>query len=45
MAADRARMLSLLRERGIEDERVLAAMARVPRELFVPAPQIGRAHV
>jgi len=36
VAADRARMLSLLRERGIEDERVLAAMATVPRELFVP---------
>lgn len=26
-----------LRERGIADERVLAAMGRVPRELFVPA--------
>jgi protein-L-isoaspartate(D-aspartate) O-methyltransferase len=26
-----------LRHRGIEDERVLAAMERVPRELFVPA--------
>jgi protein-L-isoaspartate(D-aspartate) O-methyltransferase len=26
-----------LRKRGIDDERVLAAMARVPRELFVPA--------
>jgi protein-L-isoaspartate(D-aspartate) O-methyltransferase len=25
-----------LRRRGISDERVLAAMARVPRELFVP---------
>src|SRR5439155_8790062 len=25
-----------LRRRGIEDERVLAAMGRVPRELFVP---------
>ena len=25
-----------LRSRGIDDERVLAAMARVPRELFVP---------
>jgi protein-L-isoaspartate(D-aspartate) O-methyltransferase len=25
-----------LRRRGIDDERVLAAMARVPRELFVP---------
>ena len=27
---------SQLRRRGIDDERVLAAMARVPRELFVP---------
>jgi protein-L-isoaspartate(D-aspartate) O-methyltransferase len=39
--ADRARreMVALqLRARGILDERVLAAMARVPRELFVPAP-------
>ena len=26
-----------LRARGIDDERVLEAMARVPRELFVPA--------
>jgi protein-L-isoaspartate(D-aspartate) O-methyltransferase len=31
-----------LRARGIDDERVLAAMARVPRELFVP-PAV-RAH-
>ena len=37
MSADeRARMVgSQLRRRGIEDERVLAAMGRVPRELFV----------
>jgi len=27
-----------LRRRGIADERVLAAMVRVPRELFVPEP-------
>jgi protein-L-isoaspartate(D-aspartate) O-methyltransferase len=34
----RARMVEhQLRRRGITDERVLAAMARVPRELFVPA--------
>jgi len=34
----RARMVERqLRRRGIEDERVLEAMARVPRELFVPA--------
>lgn len=31
-----------LRHRGITDERVLEAMGRVPRELFVPAAQ--RAH-
>ena len=38
MSADeRAGMVeSQLRRRGIEDERVLAAMGRVPRELFVP---------
>jgi protein-L-isoaspartate(D-aspartate) O-methyltransferase len=36
-ADERARMVEWqLRRRGIEDERVLAAMARVPRELFVP---------
>jgi protein-L-isoaspartate(D-aspartate) O-methyltransferase len=36
-AVERARMVEQqLRRRGIEDERVLAAMERVPRELFVP---------
>ena len=36
-AGARARMVERqLRRRGIGDERVLAAMARVPRELFVP---------
>jgi protein-L-isoaspartate(D-aspartate) O-methyltransferase len=36
---ERLRMVATqLRPRGIEDERVLAAMARVPRHLFVPAP-------
>src|SRR6201996_2867694 len=35
--AARAQMVERqLRERGIEDERVLAAMGEVPRELFVP---------
>ena len=35
---ERLRMVATqLRARGIEDERVLAAMARVPRHLFVPA--------
>ena len=33
-----------LRRRGIEDERVLAAMGRVPRELFVPAALRRRAY-
>ena len=33
-----------LRRRGIADERVLAAMERVPRELFVPGPFRGRAY-
>ena len=36
-ADERARMVEWqLRRRGIGDERVLAAMAQVPRELFVP---------
>lgn len=36
-AGARARMVERqLRRRGISDERVLAAMGRVPRELFVP---------
>jgi protein-L-isoaspartate(D-aspartate) O-methyltransferase len=33
-----------LRARGIEDERVLAAMAAVPRERFLPEPLRGRAY-
>jgi protein-L-isoaspartate(D-aspartate) O-methyltransferase len=33
-----------LRRRGIADERVLAAMGKVPREEFVPAAQRGRAY-
>jgi protein-L-isoaspartate(D-aspartate) O-methyltransferase len=33
-----------LRRRGIGDERVLAAMAEVPRERFVPERQRGRAY-
>jgi protein-L-isoaspartate(D-aspartate) O-methyltransferase len=32
----RKKMVALLRRRGIRDERVLGAMAAVPRELFVP---------
>ncbi len=33
-----------LRGRGIEDERVLAAMGEVPRELFLPEPLRRRAY-
>ena len=33
-----------LRRRGIEDERVLAAMEEVPRELFLPEAQRRRAY-
>lgn len=41
----RARMIERqLRGRGLTDERVLTAMARVPREKFVPAPMAGRAY-
>ena len=44
-AAARRRMVERqLRARGIEDERVLAAMAEVPREEFVPAELRGRAY-
>jgi len=44
-AAARRRMVERqLRERGIEDERVLAAMAEVPREEFVPEDLRDRAY-
>src|SRR5256886_10528506 len=43
--ADRRAMVDRqLRARGIEDERVLAAMERVPRELFVPEELRARAY-
>src|SRR3954466_12458671 len=42
---DRARMVERqLRRRGIHDERVLAAMEDVPRELFLPEAQRRRAY-
>jgi protein-L-isoaspartate(D-aspartate) O-methyltransferase len=45
MQADREEMVERqLRGRGIDDERVLAAMAVVPRELFVPDSVRGRAY-
>src|ERR1051325_4836879 len=40
----RARMVDLLRTRGIRDERVLKAMAEIPRHLFVPEALIGKAY-
>lgn len=44
-AGKRARMVERqLRRRGIEDERVLRAMAEVPRERFVPEDERGRSY-
>jgi protein-L-isoaspartate(D-aspartate) O-methyltransferase len=44
-AAQRQRMVEQqLKPRGIKDERVLAAMAKVPREEFVPADQKSDAY-
>jgi protein-L-isoaspartate(D-aspartate) O-methyltransferase len=40
----RARMVQRLREQGIGDERVLAAMAAVPRHLFVEEALASRAY-
>jgi protein-L-isoaspartate(D-aspartate) O-methyltransferase len=41
---ERARLAAWLGRRGIRDERVLTAMAAVPRELFVPEPERPRAY-
>jgi protein-L-isoaspartate(D-aspartate) O-methyltransferase len=44
-STERERMVARqLRRRGIHDERVLAAMAAVPRELFLPRDQRRRAY-
>jgi protein-L-isoaspartate(D-aspartate) O-methyltransferase len=44
-AAERSRMVDRqLRRRGIDDERVLAAMDEVPRECFLPEDMRGRAY-
>ena len=40
----RARMVGRLRDKGIRDERVLAAMAAVPRHLFVDEALASRAY-
>src|SRR5829696_5389723 len=42
--SQRARMIDLLRSRGIRDERVLKAMAEIPRHLFVPEALAGKAY-
>jgi protein-L-isoaspartate(D-aspartate) O-methyltransferase len=42
--ARRRMVLRQLQGRDVEDERVLAAMAKVPRELFVPTDLRGRAY-
>jgi protein-L-isoaspartate(D-aspartate) O-methyltransferase len=39
-----AELAAVLREQGIRDERVLAAFARVPRQLFVPERLQGAAN-
>jgi protein-L-isoaspartate(D-aspartate) O-methyltransferase len=45
MSHDRGRMVERqLRRRGIRDERVLAALGRVPRELFVPVQERAAAY-
>src|SRR3954453_23753639 len=40
----RARMVQRLREKGLRDERVLGAMAKVPRHLFVEEALASRAY-
>ena len=44
LAARKIRMIMELRRSGITDTRVLAAIERVPRELFVPEPFQDRAY-
>jgi protein-L-isoaspartate(D-aspartate) O-methyltransferase len=44
MRAEVGEMLDTLRRGGIRDSRVLAAMAAVPRELFVPAAMADEAY-
>ncbi len=45
LAGDRARMVDTqLRSRGIRDERLLAAMAKVPREEFISSEDVADAY-
>jgi protein-L-isoaspartate(D-aspartate) O-methyltransferase len=41
---ERQELIECIRERGIADERVLAAMGKVERHLFVPEPFTGRSY-
>jgi protein-L-isoaspartate(D-aspartate) O-methyltransferase len=41
---ERREMLAILKERGIADERLLQAMGRVERHLFVSEPFVNRAY-
>ena len=43
-SSQRARMIDLLRSRGIRDERVLKAMSEIPRHLFVPEALTAKAY-
>jgi protein-L-isoaspartate(D-aspartate) O-methyltransferase len=43
-AEERAEMVRVIRERGVGDERVLSAMNRVERHLFLPEHFAGRAY-
>jgi protein-L-isoaspartate(D-aspartate) O-methyltransferase len=45
IAEDNAELVAALRERGIADERVLAAVAAVPREAFVDPDYASSAYV
>src|ERR1044071_6181421 len=42
--SQRARMIDLLRSRGIKDERALGAMSEIPRHLFVPEALAAKAY-
>src|SRR2546426_3491044 len=42
--SQRARMIELLRSRGIQDQRVLRAMSEIPRHLFVPEALAAKAY-
>jgi protein-L-isoaspartate(D-aspartate) O-methyltransferase len=43
-SSQRARMVDLLRSRGIRDQRVLKAMSEIPRHLFVPEALAAKAY-